>query len=459
MPRFSDEQMLKCVVLSNFPPNFDESAVIDIIHKYVDKKDIEFVYVPMNPYKRRAFLIAVHTEAKTEIMAKVRGKKVSVHLNNEHSRYTINANAYEEDRCFKTTIDRRIQLPSNFEMTNIYISRIHSVNKVYVQLKHRYDIFVPYQLEKLQNTKFETPLRSPDVNHLVVVRNRNGQFYRAKVVAKYYDQQYLVFLVDTGFFVETDVSHLFSWSAVCNRYPFQAILCSVDGMEDVSGERGSLIRNHLRESTKKKTYRCVFLKQTEDDVIVSIDGYNSIPPWIKERQIPIGRVNGIGVNVNEIGSMYIIEVVKIDHHENQYSENIVNESKIAAQIARNYTLRVNNLSETNTKFKVLMNSILMKFDGNGCGLALTVAYHSAIFKRAVDSAKCFTGEVSLTGRVSRIDGLIGKLSAALDNDMKTFFIPIDNLVGFKFNIDPRLLEIKTVSSVPEVLDMAFSISH
>ena len=65
-------------------------------------------------------------------------------------------------------------------------------------------------------------------------------------------------------------------------------------------------------------------------------------------------------------------------------------------------------------------------DGPSAGVTLVTALVSAYTGRIFKSDYAMTGEVTLTGRVLPIGGLREKSIAALQNNIKTVFIPKEN---------------------------------
>lgn len=95
-------------------------------------------------------------------------------------------------------------------------------------------------------------------------------------------------------------------------------------------------------------------------------------------------------------------------------------------------------------------------DGPSAGVALCVALMSAVTKRAVRGDIAMTGEVNLQGKVLKIGGLKEKLLAAIENKVKTVFIPSSNayeLEEIQSEINLNTLNIKLINDVNQVLEV------
>ena len=65
-------------------------------------------------------------------------------------------------------------------------------------------------------------------------------------------------------------------------------------------------------------------------------------------------------------------------------------------------------------------------DGPSAGVAIISALISLIKKKPIDSSISMTGEITLRGKVLPVGGIKEKVLAALNNNIKTIYIPIDN---------------------------------
>ena len=65
-------------------------------------------------------------------------------------------------------------------------------------------------------------------------------------------------------------------------------------------------------------------------------------------------------------------------------------------------------------------------DGPSAGVAVITAMLSLIKNKPIDSAVSMTGEITLRGKVLPVGGIKEKVLAAINNNIKTIYIPIDN---------------------------------
>ncbi len=68
----------------------------------------------------------------------------------------------------------------------------------------------------------------------------------------------------------------------------------------------------------------------------------------------------------------------------------------------------------------------MPVDGPSAGLAMFVAIYSAAFHTSVDAKTAFTGELSISGRIKPVGGIIDKVEAAKNAGANRVIIPQDN---------------------------------
>lgn len=89
-------------------------------------------------------------------------------------------------------------------------------------------------------------------------------------------------------------------------------------------------------------------------------------------------------------------------------------------------------------------------DGPSAGIAMAAGIFSAIHRIPIDHTVAMTGEISLTGLVKPIGGVIPKIKAAKQAGAKTVIIPYGNQQSILKRIDG--ITIKAVKTFQEVLD-------
>ena len=65
-------------------------------------------------------------------------------------------------------------------------------------------------------------------------------------------------------------------------------------------------------------------------------------------------------------------------------------------------------------------------DGPSAGVALITSFISLIKKKAIDSSISMTGEITLRGKILPVGGVKEKILVAINNNIKTIYVPIDN---------------------------------
>lgn len=96
-------------------------------------------------------------------------------------------------------------------------------------------------------------------------------------------------------------------------------------------------------------------------------------------------------------------------------------------------------------------------DGPSAGVAVITAIISLIKKIPIDSSISMTGEITLRGKVLPVGGIKEKVLAAINNNVKTIYIPIDNKEDLK-DIPRELIKgikIKYINSYLEIYNDLF----
>ncbi|MEO0157379.1 MAG: endopeptidase La [candidate division WOR-3 bacterium] len=100
-------------------------------------------------------------------------------------------------------------------------------------------------------------------------------------------------------------------------------------------------------------------------------------------------------------------------------------------------------------------------DGPSAGLAVLASMVSALTKQPVPGTNAATGEITLTGQVLRVGGLVAKLMAAQRSGIKTVYLPLANAEEVAYTnkkMEGRLLSgltVKYVSACDEFLSEVF----
>ena len=77
-------------------------------------------------------------------------------------------------------------------------------------------------------------------------------------------------------------------------------------------------------------------------------------------------------------------------------------------------------------FHIHFEESMTQKDGPSAGVVIISTLISLIKKVAIDSTISMTGEITLRGKVLPVGGVKEKVLAAINNNIKTIYIPIDN---------------------------------
>lgn len=94
--------------------------------------------------------------------------------------------------------------------------------------------------------------------------------------------------------------------------------------------------------------------------------------------------------------------------------------------ANNIILDINNNIFQNNDFHIHFESGSIPKDGPSAGIALTTSLISLIKKKPIDSSISMTGEITLRGKILPVGGIKEKILVAINNNIKTIYVPVDN---------------------------------
>jgi ATP-dependent Lon protease len=163
----------------------------------------------------------------------------------------------------------------------------------------------------------------------------------------------------------------------------------------------------------------------------------------------VGYVNGLYATSNGSGGITSIEIASINIGENfqlKLTGSMGDVMKESIQVA--FTRACIYISDNNNKFKIknINKYIKKKFtfgfhihvpdgatpkDGPSAGAAFTLGFISAITQLKTDRFIAMTGEMNLSGDVTKIGGLIYKLIGAKYAGIKTVLVPKQNDIDIK----------------------------
>ena len=99
--------------------------------------------------------------------------------------------------------------------------------------------------------------------------------------------------------------------------------------------------------------------------------------------------------------------------------------------ANNYILDINNDVFKNNDFHIHFEAGAIFKDGPSAGVAMITSLISLIKKKPIDSSVSMTGEITLRGKVLPVGGIKEKVLVAINNNIKTIYVPADNKADVK----------------------------
>lgn len=94
--------------------------------------------------------------------------------------------------------------------------------------------------------------------------------------------------------------------------------------------------------------------------------------------------------------------------------------------ANNYILDIDDDIFKNNDFHIHMESGSVYKDGSSAGISIMTSIISLIKKKSIDSDISMTGEITLRGKVLPVGGIKEKILVAINNNIKTIYVPMDN---------------------------------
>lgn len=94
-----------------------------------------------------------------------------------------------------------------------------------------------------------------------------------------------------------------------------------------------------------------------------------------------------------------------------------------------------------------------KIDGPSAGAAITLSIISALENKAIRQDIAVTGEISIQGKIKPVGGVFEKIYGAKRKGVKLVLVPKDNTMDVPKDISG--IEIKTVSTIEELIDIVF----
>jgi ATP-dependent Lon protease len=167
----------------------------------------------------------------------------------------------------------------------------------------------------------------------------------------------------------------------------------------------------------------------------------------------IGKSFGLGV-LHHLGS--IIEIEALAFPASQKGKGTIRFNDTAGSMAKDSVFNATSVLRALTgkdvaDFDLHINVVGGgNIDGPSAGLAIFLALYSAVTKTPLPQDVAVTGELSITGKVRAVGGIVEKLFAARQAGMRRVLIPMEN--AREVDAVPAGLEVVAVSRIDHVLE-------
>jgi ATP-dependent Lon protease len=193
----------------------------------------------------------------------------------------------------------------------------------------------------------------------------------------------------------------------------------------------------------------------EDDVTTVVQTGRLVPhtPVRARRGKEIGKTYGLAVS-HHVGSIIEVEAVAFPAHEARKGGVRFNETagSMAKDSVFNATSVIRGVAGVDPlDFDLHVNVVGGgNIDGPSAGLAVFLSLYSALTKTPLPRDVALTGELSITGGVRPVGGIVEKLYAARQAGMRMVLVPREN--GRDVDRGVGGIEVVTVANVREALD-------
>ena len=197
----------------------------------------------------------------------------------------------------------------------------------------------------------------------------------------------------------------------------------------------------------------------------------------------IGIINGLYATNNGSGGITPIQIYK-NHLSNSFEIKLTgSQGKVMKESVNcSLTVAMNYIENNKNKYKDIISSDLSEYiktnfpngfhvhapststpkDGPSAGCAFTSAFISRILNKPIKNDIAMTGEIELTGNITKIGGLSYKLIGAKKAGVKLAFIPKENEKDFEEIIkkNPKLIDdtfkVQLVNNINDLVDIIYS---
>lgn len=229
------------------------------------------------------------------------------------------------------------------------------------------------------------------------------------------------------------------------------------------------LRRRVREQLKKiggiEYYNCHFTYSTSrssEEIEVNVPEQDSLVPVKLPKEPRVGEVLGLAI-VQSYGTIQRFEVIATEGTGRLIPlGSMMRVMKESLQAAYEYVSRNQKIFGIKADFKkdydisVLATQMGIPKEGPSAGITILTGLVSALTKKPVRHDVAMTGEITLKGRITAVDGIQEKLVAASEAGIKKVYIPKENERDYEsLPLEIKnLLQVKLVENVHEVLSDA-----
>ena len=199
------------------------------------------------------------------------------------------------------------------------------------------------------------------------------------------------------------------------------------------------------------------IKLSDLDEVISIGRYTPIERLNNLEEPQVGHIYGLGVS-GFLGSTIEIEAAAFPAKKKGAGTVRFNETagSMAKDSVFNAASVIRKITDKDVKdYDIHVNVIGGgKIDGPSAGAAITLCVISALLDKPIRQDIAVTGEISLHGKVKPVGGIFEKVYGARRMGIKLVLVPKDNEKEIPLNTND--IEVKAVSSIEELIDIAFN---
>lgn len=271
-----------------------------------------------------------------------------------------------------------------------------------------------------------------------------------------------------------EIIHLFSYTFVekqeiAKKYIIPKLEKEYDiksGLTD--NDIKEIILNYTKESGVRELERLIdriFRKKVLNPELTTkkkkVEYYLGLPKYkclYNEKTKEIGVVNSLGYT-NQGGVLLKTTSTSFLGSGNITLTGMLGDViKESAYVALNYIKSNTNILDIDERlflandFHLHFESGAVSKDGPSAGISIVTSLISLIKKVPIDSAVSMTGEITLRGKVLGVGGIKEKIYTAINNNIKTIYIPMDNKDEVS-EIDSNILKVIKVKYVNNYLEI------